>query len=102
MRTRVQTKQRSLFADGYRLGLHSHLPALWVVRPDGSQYLLFPYEARCTCPGHSYRGECKHKREWKQLLFSTAEEFARFGELVAAEELVHFYFTYLAAQGQRQ
>ena len=82
--------------EGYAIRLHPHNEAaLFIVRPDGSQYLLRPFDRTCSCPGFSHRGRCKHLRYWQRVLLQTADHLARQGDFQDALNLAAFRYHYL-------
>jgi predicted nucleic acid-binding Zn finger protein len=66
----VNTRAKSLFADGYRAGwLEDH--RLEVLTPAGETYEIDVVSGSCTCPfyaKHAGKHGCKHLLGYKKLL----------------------------------
>ncbi len=83
----------NLFAQGYRIYVRDAC-TLWIRRPNGTRYLVSPYEKTCTCRAGQMGHACKHIKGLTDLVFLSAADLGYRGKYEEACALYDFWTDY--------
>jgi hypothetical protein len=87
--SRLDPVNDALWIAGYRAYVRCNV--LYVRKPDGTKYIVSPYQQTCSCPA-SVR--CKHLRGLTSLVFLSMGALSASGKWAAYEALCEYWHKY--------
>lgn len=83
----------TLYDQGYRTYVRDG-SSLYIRKPDGTKYVLSPYNQTCSCPAGARGLRCKHLKGLLDLVWGSIAELESCGRPTPARNLINFWFDY--------